>query len=126
MFPHQGPELAYRFGMRRKENRVHRGSYGCKRCGLVITAGLNVVRIIQQEFSLKGKMRRISSEDRFVGNKDFMLPTDTSILDPDRGGVQLLEMGSPLPDYSEKSVREELNFMDGRVYNILDEKINLI
>ncbi|MBD3186379.1 hypothetical protein GF325_06080 [Candidatus Bathyarchaeota archaeon] len=63
--------------------------------------------------------------------KDFMLhgrynPTDTSILDPDRGGVQLLEMGSPLPDYSNKSVRDELNFMDGKMHNILDDMINRI
>ena len=38
-----------RCGSRRKANRVHRGLYRCKRCGLVINADVNAARNIQQK-----------------------------------------------------------------------------
>ena len=38
-----------RCGLRRKANRVHRGLYKCKRCGLVINADVNAARNIKQK-----------------------------------------------------------------------------
>ena len=35
-----------RCGLRRKANRVHRGLYKCKRCGLILNADVNAARNI--------------------------------------------------------------------------------
>ena len=36
-------------GLRRKANRVHRGLYKCKRCGLVINADINAARNMKEK-----------------------------------------------------------------------------